>query len=153
VSTALRWWWSVQTPTNEPRRKPPDEVLWLIAAASIIAPIAGMILGLVGFAKLARGEAGSGWWIAGAAALIVFDYLTDIWLHRVSRETCDEPQLNARGTKHIGRVAVLNKAIEAGRGRVCLSDSWWSVEGPDLPAGARVRVVGVRGAVLLVEKA
>lgn len=127
--------------------------MWLIAAASIIAPVAGVIAGLVGFARLARGEAGSGWWIGAAATLIILDYLTDIWLHRVSRDTCDEPQLNARGGKLIGRVVVLAQPIDAGRGRVRLSDSWWSVEGPDLEAGTKVRIIGVRGAVLVVEEA
>ncbi len=137
---------------TEKRRRPPDDVLWLIAAASIVAPIAGIILGFIGFAKLARGDAGSGWWLVSAAALMLLDYLTDIWLNRVSRDRCDEPKLNARGAKHIDREVVLVQPIEAGRGRVQLTDSWWSVDGPDLPAGSLVRVVGVRGAVLIVEK-
>ncbi|MGD9671532.1 MAG: NfeD family protein [Hyphomicrobiaceae bacterium] len=124
--------------------------MWLIAAASIIAPVAGVILCFIGFAMLARGEAGSGWWIGGGGALIVLDYLTDIWLHRVSRDACEEPQLNARGAKYIGRLVVIEQPIEAGRGRVRIGDSWWSVEGPDLDAGARVRIIAARGAVLIV---
>lgn len=145
-------WWNVSALTNKHGRKPPEEVLWLIAAASIIAPVAGVILALTGFAMLARGEAGSGSWIAGGAALIVADYLTDIWLHRVSRDSCDEPQLNARAVKCIGRIVVLEQPIEAGRGRVRIGDSWWSVEGPDAGTGERVRVIGVHGAVLVVER-
>lgn len=127
--------------------------MWLIAAASIIAPVAGVILCLSGFAMLAHGEASSGWWIGAGSALFVLDYLSDIWLHRVTRDACDEPQLNARAARHIGRQVVLEQSIEAGRGRVRIGDGWWSVEGPDLDAGARVRVVGVRGAVLIVEPA
>lgn len=150
---ARRWWWNVRTRKTDKGRRPPDEVLWVIAVASIVAPIAGLILGFIGFAKLARGDAGAGWWLGSAAALIIADYLTDIWLNRVSHDRCDEPKLNARGAKHVGREIVLEQPIEAGRGRIRLSDSWWSVEGPDLPAGSRVRVVGVRGAVLVVEKA
>ncbi|SMD02758.1 hypothetical protein SAMN06297251_11942 [Fulvimarina manganoxydans] len=51
----------------------------------------------------------------------------------------------------IGREAKLSEAIEAGRGRVALGDSWWTVEGPDLAKGTRVRIVGANGNVLRVE--
>ncbi len=150
---APRSWSNVRTQPSQPRRKLPEEVMWLIAAASIVAPVLGVIFGIVGFAMLARGEAGSGWWIGGGVALIVLDYLTDIWLHRTTRDACDEPKLNARGTKHIGRLVVIEQPIEAGRGRVRIGDGWWSAEGPDLEAGAQVRVIGARGVVLIVERA
>ncbi len=149
---APRSWSNVPTQPNEPRRRPPEEVIWLIAAACTIAPIAGIILGMIGLAMLARGQAGSGWWIGGGAALIVLDYLSDIWLHRIARDACDEPQLNARGARHIGRQVVIEQPIEGGRGRVRIGDGWWSVEGSNLEAGALVRIVGVRGSLLLVER-
>jgi hypothetical protein len=44
----------------------------------------------------------------------------------------------------------LSTPIVAGRGRVQIADAFWDVEGPDLPAGARVRVIGVRGMTLEV---
>lgn len=150
---APRSWSNVRTQPDQRRRKLPEEVMWLIAAASIVAPVAGVILCLVGFAMLARGVASSGWWIGGGSALIILDYVTDIWLHRVSCIDCEEPRLNARGDKHVGRLIVIEQPIDAGRGRVRIGDGWWSVEGPDLETGARVRVVGVRGAVLIVERA
>ena len=153
MSTAQRSWWNVSTPKNEPPRRPPDDLLWLIAVASIVAPVAGLIAALIGFFKLVEKQPGGGWWLAAGALLLLADYLTDIWLHRVSRDVCDEPQLNARGAKHIGRVVVLEAPIEAGRGRVRMPDSFWSIEGPDLPAGARVRIIAARGAVLIVEQA
>ncbi|NDV87127.1 NfeD family protein [Aurantimonas aggregata] len=68
-------------------------------------------------------------------------------------ETPQSDTLNKRTQRLIGREAVLSDDIVNGRGRVGLEDSWWSVEGPDLPAGARVRVVGADGSVLRVEPA
>ncbi|MET0257615.1 MAG: NfeD family protein [Methylobacterium sp.] len=50
----------------------------------------------------------------------------------------------------IGRDVVLDAAIVAGHGRARIDDTLWSVSGPDLPAGAQVRVTGVEGTVLRV---
>ncbi|NDW05187.1 NfeD family protein [Jiella pacifica] len=61
------------------------------------------------------------------------------------------PPLNRRTGRLIGREATLSEAIVAGRGRVAIEDSWWSVSGPDLPQGTRVRIVGAESAVLQVE--
>ncbi len=65
----------------------------------------------------------------------------------------DDPTLNRRGEQHVGRVFALEQAIANGRGTVRVGDSVWRAEGPDLPAGARVRVVAVSGAILKVERA
>lgn len=67
-------------------------------------------------------------------------------------ETSD-PTLNQRGAQYIGHVFTLETAIEDGSGRVRVADSSWLVSGPDLPAGAKVRVTGVNGARLTVERA
>ncbi|MBK5198868.1 MAG: hypothetical protein JJE37_11400, partial [Methyloceanibacter sp.] len=40
--------------------------------------------------------------------------------------------------------------IVNGRGSVKIGDSIWRVEGPELPMGARIRVVGADGTVLKV---
>jgi membrane protein implicated in regulation of membrane protease activity len=53
----------------------------------------------------------------------------------------DQPLLNRRGEQMIGRTATLAEPIREGRGRIQLGDTFWRVSGPDLPAGARVRVV------------
>ncbi|UXN74809.1 NfeD family protein [Devosia sp. A8/3-2] len=63
----------------------------------------------------------------------------------------DSPYLNRRADRYIGREAVLEQPIIGGFGRIVLGDSVWRVAGPDLPAGARVRIVGSDGAVLKVE--
>ena len=62
----------------------------------------------------------------------------------------EQPNLNQRGLQYIGSELVLLEAIEQGQGRARLGDGVWKVEGPELPAGARVRVTGVKGAILTV---
>jgi inner membrane protein len=57
------------------------------------------------------------------------------------------------GLKHIGQAVVLEKPLENGSGRIRLGNRDWAVRGPTLPAGARVRVTGVDGTVLLVDRA
>lgn len=63
----------------------------------------------------------------------------------------ENPTLNQRSTQLVGRVATLVEPIENGTGRAKLGDSTWSVNGPDLPVGARVKVVAAQGATLTVE--
>ncbi|MEO0385657.1 MAG: NfeD family protein [Pseudomonadota bacterium] len=70
---------------------------------------------------------------------------------RQGDETTDAPGLNERGKSYLGREITLDEPLVGGRGRVKLGDTLWRVEGPDLPAGARVRVAGARGATLQVE--
>lgn len=61
-----------------------------------------------------------------------------------------QPLLNRRGEQLVGQVFHLDQAIVDGRGRVKVGDAFWSVEGEDLPAGARVRVVAVNNMSLQV---
>ena len=61
-----------------------------------------------------------------------------------------DPLLNNRALRYVGTEAELVGAIGPGNGRVRVADSTWPAAGPELPAGTRVRIVGARGAVLLV---
>ncbi|SFR83236.1 hypothetical protein SAMN04487782_1039 [Stenotrophomonas maltophilia] len=65
----------------------------------------------------------------------------------------DKPLLNRRAEQLIGRVVPLQQGITDGQGRVSIDDAYWQVSGPELPAGARVRVVAVQGSTLVVEAA
>jgi membrane protein implicated in regulation of membrane protease activity len=64
----------------------------------------------------------------------------------------DDPTLNRRGSQYVGRVFNLDEAIVNGRGAVRVGDTVWRAEGPDLPTGTKVKVTGVAGTVLQVEK-
>lgn len=65
--------------------------------------------------------------------------------------TAADPMMNKRGLRLAGQVATVVKAIEDGEGRVHHGDSEWIARGPDLGIGAKVRIIGADGAVLLVE--
>lgn len=56
------------------------------------------------------------------------------------------------GHSHIGQVIVLEQGLQNGAGRIRIGQRDWPVRGPNLPAGARARVTGVDGTVLLVDR-
>lgn len=70
---------------------------------------------------------------------------------RHARTPSPQPGLNRRGQELLGRDFVLHEAIVGGRGKIKAGDSLWLVSGPELPAGAAVRVVGQDGVLLKVE--
>lgn len=70
---------------------------------------------------------------------------------RTTRDESEQPMLNHRGAQYVGRTFALVEAIKDGSGKVHVGDTVWLVQGGDAPAGARVKVVGVKGAVLQVE--
>ncbi len=78
-----------------------------------------------------------------------------VLLWRKYREThppeSQQPLLNQRGLQYQDRIFTLDHAISNGTGKVVVDDSTWKVKGPDLPAGTRVRVIGVDGTVFIVE--
>ena len=64
----------------------------------------------------------------------------------------DDPMLNNRGARLTGEIVTVIEAITDGHGRVRVGDTDWSARGADAAAGAKVRVIGADGAVLLVDK-
>lgn len=63
----------------------------------------------------------------------------------------DQPLLNNRLASLVGRVVDLSEPIVNGRSRVQIGDALWTVIGPDLPAGSKVRISGAQGLDLIVE--
>lgn len=72
------------------------------------------------------------------------------WLQR-HPIVSDHPLLNQRAQSYVGRSFTLEQAIVNGRGKVKIGDTFWLASGPDLPAGASVRVTGEADGVLLLE--
>ncbi|MBU1210836.1 MAG: NfeD family protein [Alphaproteobacteria bacterium] len=66
-------------------------------------------------------------------------------------DAADAPSLNVRAQQYIGRSTTVMVAIQGGRGKVKIGDSIWQAEGADAPVGARVKVTGVNGSILIVE--
>jgi len=89
-------------------------------------------------------------WFCGlslASVLIVYRYLRK---HPLESE---QPLLNRRADQLIGHSFDLVDPIVNGRGSIHSGDTIWRVEGPELPVGTAVKVVGADGSVLKVEPA
>ena len=94
--------------------------------------------------------------LAQVAAFIVLSFVSiqvyRRWFRKREKPS-DQPALNRRADALLGRVVPLERAIVDGHGRVQIADAYWEVAGPDLPAGAPVRVTGAEGMTLQVEAA
>jgi inner membrane protein len=137
---------------------------WIIAGAILLAlelAVPGGILLWLGISGLITGLAAMfqpqmpwpfQFLIFGALSLITIVG----WLRYTKgrgEQPTDNPFLNKRVERFIGKEAVLSEPIRNGSGRVSIDDSVWRIAGPDLNAGQRVRIVGHDGAVLKVEAA
>lgn len=131
----------------------------VLLAAELAAP--GVFLIWIGLAAMVVGAAslalwGEIWW-SWQLQLVLFAVLSVAltlagrsYFARKDNES-DQPLLNRRGDSLVGRTSTLVEPIREGRGRIRLDDTWWSVTGPDLPAGMRVRVADWTGSELIVE--
>lgn len=75
------------------------------------------------------------------------------YFRREVERPSDHPELNRRSAQLIGQVFVLEQAIVDGRGRIKIGDALWTVLGPDLPLGSKVRVVAADAMTLKVQPA
>jgi inner membrane protein len=82
-----------------------------------------------------------------AAVLLAAKYLRK---HPLESE---RPLLNERAVQLIGQSFDLVDPIVNGRGSIKTGDTIWRVEGPELPQGARIKVVGADGTLLKVAPA
>ncbi|MGR9071495.1 MAG: NfeD family protein [Gammaproteobacteria bacterium] len=64
----------------------------------------------------------------------------------------DHPLLNERGEQYVGRIFTLEQPIVNGGGKIRVDDTLWKIRGDDAESGSRVRVVAVKGTILVVEK-
>lgn len=66
----------------------------------------------------------------------------------------DQPALNKRGEQYIDRTFTLDEPIVNGLGKIKVDDSTWKIEcEKDLKKGDKVKVTGLDGVILTVEKA
>jgi len=91
-----------------------------------------------------------------ALAFVVLGFVSIgvyIQYFRGREKPSDQPHLSRRGELLVGHVLPLEQSIVEGRGRVKIGDAFWPVEGPDLPVGARVRVLSANNMALQVQGA
>jgi hypothetical protein len=106
---------------------------------------------LVGVLALATGLTWQWQLVAFAILSVLSVFMARRW-STVDGARSDHPDLNLRGSEYIGRVVVVEEAIRGGRGKVMVGDTVWIAEGPETPAGGRVKVAGTNGTVLVVER-
>ena len=115
-------------------------MLWLGLAAAVVF---GLVLVFPGLTVLAQ-----------VAAFVLLSFVSiqvyRTWFRGRERQS-DRPLLNRRAEQLVGRVVTLERGIVQGSGRVQIADAYWDVTGPELPAGAAVRVIGTDGMTLRVE--
>lgn len=130
----------------------------LLIGGEMLAP--GVFLIWLGLAALVTGVAVGATGMVWQGAALVFAALCIVSVlagRGLTRRRGDEPDaatgLNDRGRQLIGKVFRLDATMTGGEGRIRVGDSSWRITGPELLAGAQVRVVRVEGATLVVEKA
>lgn len=136
-------------------------LLWLIAAAvlgvaELVVP--GVFLVFIAIAAACTGVIAllfpalplGGQLLGFAAWSLVTVLLGRRWYREFPVESAD-PLLNDRVARLIGEIVPATEPVSDHGGRVRVGDGEWPARGPDAPAGALVRIVGARGATLLVE--
>lgn len=131
----------------------------LLLALEVVTP--AMILLWFGIGALLTGllhwvlpELGFGWQALFFATFSLISVFAWRKYRPESHVLSDTPELNNRLTSHIGKEYVLSEALHNGRGMARVGDSEWRVEGEqELPAGTKIRVIGLNGMILNVEKA
>jgi len=90
------------------------------------------------------------WFLIFAGAAFAWYFWRE---YRYRRDEFNNPLADHRlGLRFIGESLVLERPIQNNQGRIYLGNREWSVRGPNLPVGSRVRVTGVDGSVLLVDR-
>ncbi|MCE3002997.1 MAG: NfeD family protein [Xanthomonadaceae bacterium] len=117
-------------------------LLWFGLAALVMGALVWLLPDLHGLAQAL---------LFGGLALVAVQIYRAYF--RQHEPVGDQPLLNRRSEQYVGRVFVLETAIENGFGRIKIGDSLWTVRGEPLPAGTRVEVTAVDGMNLVVRAA
>jgi membrane protein implicated in regulation of membrane protease activity len=73
--------------------------------------------------------------------------------HRIQQQELRSASAPHRvGERYIGQVLTLTEGIHDGSGQTRLGSRRWNLRGPNVPAGTRVRVTGVDGTILIVDR-
>ena len=135
---------------------------WMILAAilftlELLSP--GIFLMWFGLAAVATGLIAFGydvswqWQLLWFCALSLASVLLAAKYLRRNPLASERPLLNQRALQLIGQSFDLIDPIVNGRGSIKSGDTIWRVEGPELPKGARITVIGADGTVLKVTPA
>ena len=88
------------------------------------------------------------WFLLFAATVLGLYFWREF---RVQQQDMRSPSAPHRaGERYIGQVLTLTDGLPRGDGRIKLGERQWVLRGPVMPPGARARVTGVDGRVLIV---
>ena len=90
------------------------------------------------------------WFLLFAATVLGLYFWREYRVQQQDLQRATAP--HRAGERFIGRVLTLSEAIQGGDGRAELGELSWALRGPDSPPGSRVRVTGVDGRVLIVDR-
>lgn len=142
VPTHWTWWIAAVVLVVVEMFAPATYFLWLGLAAAVV----GVVVALAPEMSLNQQL------LLFAVLAVLSIVIGRFWFKRRPIGT-ENPTLNRRGSQYVGRVFTLREPIQDGTGKVHVDDTIWKATGPDLPAGSRVRVSGLEGTVLTLEKA
>ena len=91
-----------------------------------------------------------GWFLVFAASAFGLWFWREYRVHQREQQSASAP--HRAGQRYIGQVLTLTESINDGSGRAKLGNRNWTLRGPNVPAGTRVRVTGVDGTVLIVDR-
>ncbi|WP_380877823.1 membrane protein [Sphingomonas sp. DBB INV C78] len=115
-------------------------LIWLAAAAAVTGAVAFLLDLSVPLQALVFAIAALAAVYAGRRYMAAFP------------ASSPDPLLNDRVARLVGEIVTVVEPIGDGHGRVKVGDGVWNATGPDMPTGARARVVGAKGSTLIVEQ-
>lgn len=86
--------------------------------------------------------------VAIVALVIIIIFVAILYLRR---HPIKEIQWSPNGESYIGKVFTLEFPVINGTGVLQVDNTTWRIHCVDLPAGARIKIVGVDGLILLAE--
>ena len=91
-----------------------------------------------------------GWFLIFAASAFGLWFWREYRVQQREMQSASVP--HRAGQRYIGQVLTLTESINDGSGKAKLGNRQWNLRGPNVPAGTRVRVTGVDGVVLIVDR-
>jgi membrane protein implicated in regulation of membrane protease activity len=142
MSELVYTWWAIALALLALETMIPGaSILWFGIAAFVVGAVVWIFPGLPLLAQIVI------FGVCSIASVAVY------WKWFRSQEVpSDQPLLNRKADQLVGREFLLDAPIQLGRGKLKIGDALWTVEGPDLGVGTRVRVCRTDGLNLTVEK-
>ena len=117
-------------------------LLWLGIAAGVVFAVVLLVPGIPPL-----------WQALGFIVLAFASVAFYRRFYKKADERSDQPLLNRRAEQFVGKRYVLVAPIVNGYGQIKVGDAFWTVTGPDLPAGATVQVTAADSMTLTVARA